>query len=45
VIAGSATIEEIVTSGRLTIDGDQTALGRLLGLLDPPDPQFAIVVP
>ena len=29
----------------LKIDGDQTALGRLLGLLDPPDPNFAIVTP
>jgi alkyl sulfatase BDS1-like metallo-beta-lactamase superfamily hydrolase len=29
----------------LTVDGDATALARLLGFLDAPDPDFAIVTP
>ena len=45
VIAGSATIEAIATAGRLKVDGDEAAFGELLGLLDPPDPKFAIVTP
>ena len=40
VIAGSAAIEAVAASGRLSVDGDQTKLGELLGLLDPPDPNF-----
>jgi alkyl sulfatase BDS1-like metallo-beta-lactamase superfamily hydrolase len=45
VIAGSATVDELVASGRLAVEGDQAKLGELLGLLDPPDPNFAIVTP
>jgi alkyl sulfatase BDS1-like metallo-beta-lactamase superfamily hydrolase len=45
VIAGLATIEELAGSGRLTVEGDQAKLGELLGLLDPRDPDFAIVTP
>ena len=45
VIAGSATLEAIAAAGRLAIEGDQAKLGELLGLLDPPDPNFAIVTP
>ena len=45
VIAGAATVDELVASGRLTVEGDQAKLGELLGLLDPPDPDFAIVTP
>jgi alkyl sulfatase BDS1-like metallo-beta-lactamase superfamily hydrolase len=45
VIAGSATIDDLVGSGRLAIAGDHAKLGELLGLLDPPDPGFAIVTP
>jgi alkyl sulfatase BDS1-like metallo-beta-lactamase superfamily hydrolase len=29
----------------ITIEGDCAALGEHLGLLDPPDPGFAIVTP
>jgi alkyl sulfatase BDS1-like metallo-beta-lactamase superfamily hydrolase len=32
-------------SGRITVEGDAAKLGELLGLLDPPDPGFAIVTP
>ena len=45
VVAGTAKLEELVASGRLAIEGDQAKLGELLGLLDPPDPDFAIVTP
>jgi alkyl sulfatase BDS1-like metallo-beta-lactamase superfamily hydrolase len=45
VIAGSATLESLMASGRLAVDGDPTKLGELFGLLDPPDPAFAIVTP
>ena len=45
VLTGAATIEDIATSGRLRVDGDAAKLGELLGLLDPPDPSFAIVTP
>jgi alkyl sulfatase BDS1-like metallo-beta-lactamase superfamily hydrolase len=45
VIAGSATIEQLAGAGRLVVEGDEAKLGELLGLLDPPDPNFAIVTP
>jgi alkyl sulfatase BDS1-like metallo-beta-lactamase superfamily hydrolase len=45
IIGGTATIESVAGSGRLTIEGDQSKLGELLSLLDPPDPNFAIVTP
>jgi alkyl sulfatase BDS1-like metallo-beta-lactamase superfamily hydrolase len=45
LVGGAATIEALIASGRLAIDGDQSKLGELLGLLDPPDPAFAIVTP
>jgi alkyl sulfatase BDS1-like metallo-beta-lactamase superfamily hydrolase len=45
VIAGTATPESLLAAGRLAIEGDGAKLGELLGLLDPPDPGFAIVTP
>jgi len=45
VVAGAAKIEELPASGPLAVEGDQSKLGELLGLLDPPDPNFAIVTP
>jgi alkyl sulfatase BDS1-like metallo-beta-lactamase superfamily hydrolase len=45
VVAGTAKLEELISSGRLAIEGDQAKLAELLGLLDPPDPNFAIVTP
>jgi alkyl sulfatase BDS1-like metallo-beta-lactamase superfamily hydrolase len=45
VVAGQITVEELAGSGRLVIEGDHAKLGELLGLLDPPDPNFAIVTP
>ena len=44
-VAGAATLEAVAGAGRLTIEGDQSKLGELLSLLDPPDPRFAIVTP
>ncbi len=40
-----ADIGELAQSGRLRVEGDGTKLGELLGLLDEPDPGFAIVTP
>ena len=45
LIAGADTVDELVESGRMAVEGDQAKLGELLGLLDPPDPDFAIVTP
>lgn len=45
VLAGHVTLPELAASGRLSIDGDQSKLGELLALLDPPDPNFPIVTP
>ena len=36
---------DIAAAGRLTVEGDPAKLGELLGLLDAPDPAFAIVTP
>jgi len=38
-------IGELATGGRLRIEGEAEKLGELLGLLDEPDPGFAIVTP
>ncbi len=45
LLLGLASLEELTSTGRVKIDGDQSVLGRLLGLLDPPDPDFAIITP
>ncbi len=45
LIAGSADIQALVESARMAVEGDGAKLGELLGLLDPPDPNFAIVTP
>jgi alkyl sulfatase BDS1-like metallo-beta-lactamase superfamily hydrolase len=39
----TADIGELAESGRLRVEGDGAKLGELLGLLDEPDPGFAIV--
>jgi alkyl sulfatase BDS1-like metallo-beta-lactamase superfamily hydrolase len=41
----TAEIGELAGSGRLRVDGDGVKLGELLGLLEDPDPGFAIVTP
>jgi alkyl sulfatase BDS1-like metallo-beta-lactamase superfamily hydrolase len=40
-----ADIGELAEGGRLRVEGDGAKLGELLGLLDEPDPGFAIVTP
>ncbi|WP_285659187.1 alkyl sulfatase dimerization domain-containing protein [Actinomycetospora sp. NBRC 106375] len=44
-LLGGTPPADLVTSGQLAIDGDQDCLTTLLGVLDPPDPDFAIVAP
>ncbi len=41
----TADIAELAESGRLQVEGDGAKIGELLGLLDEPDPGFAIVTP
>lgn len=45
MLAKTADLAELAGSGRLRIEGDGEKLGQLLGLLDEPDPGFAIVTP
>jgi alkyl sulfatase BDS1-like metallo-beta-lactamase superfamily hydrolase len=45
LITGAVTVDALLGSGRLVVEGDAAKLGELLGLLDPPDPGFAIVTP
>ena len=45
MLSGSADLAELADSGRLRVEGDGEKLGELLGLLDEPDPGFAIVTP
>src|SRR4051794_176776 len=45
LVSGAVTIEAIMASGRLAIDGDQPKFIELLELHDPPDRGFAIVTP
>ncbi|HEU4943922.1 MAG TPA: alkyl sulfatase dimerization domain-containing protein, partial [Solirubrobacterales bacterium] len=41
----TADLAELAESGRLRVEGEAEKLGELLGLLDEPDPGFAIVTP
>jgi len=41
----TADIGELAESGRLQVEGGGAKIGELLGLLDEPDPGFAIVTP
>ncbi|HEU4392696.1 MAG TPA: alkyl sulfatase dimerization domain-containing protein [Solirubrobacterales bacterium] len=45
MLGKTADLAELAQSGRLRIEGDGAKLGELLGLLDEPDPGFAIVTP
>jgi len=45
LIAGAAQPQDLLASGDLAIEGDAALFGELLGMLDPPDPNFAIVTP
>jgi len=45
MLAKTADLAELASSGRLRVEGDGEKLGELLGLLEEPDPGFAIVTP
>ena len=45
MLIGEAAAPDLIASGELAIEGDGARLGALLGLLDAPDPDFAIVRP
>lgn len=45
LLTGSTELAELASGGRLSVEGDGIKLGELLGLLDDPDPGFAIVTP
>ncbi len=45
LFAGITPVAELLGAGRLRVEGDAAKLGELLGLLDEPDPTFAIVTP
>jgi alkyl sulfatase BDS1-like metallo-beta-lactamase superfamily hydrolase len=45
LFAGITPIATLLEAGRLRVEGDAAKLGELLGLLDEPDPSFAIVTP
>jgi alkyl sulfatase BDS1-like metallo-beta-lactamase superfamily hydrolase len=45
LFAGLTPLPELLEAGRLRVEGDGAKLGELLGVLDAPDPAFAIVTP
>lgn len=45
MLSGEADLAELASGGRLRVEGDGVKLGELLGLLEEPDPGFAIVTP
>ena len=45
LIAGVVQPQDLLQSGDLVIQGETASFGELLGLLDPPDRDFAIVTP
>jgi len=45
IVLKTADLAGLAESDRLRVEGDGTKLGELLGLLDEPDPGFAIVTP
>jgi alkyl sulfatase BDS1-like metallo-beta-lactamase superfamily hydrolase len=45
LLGGTADLADLAGSGRLRVEGDGEKVGELLGLLDEPDPGFAIVTP
>jgi alkyl sulfatase BDS1-like metallo-beta-lactamase superfamily hydrolase len=42
---GQVGLRDFIFSDELNVDGSRMALLRFFGLLDPPDPDFAIVTP
>lgn len=44
-LLGGQDLPTMIGDGRVTVDGDPTELAELVGYLDAPDPDFAIVTP
>ncbi|AHH16923.1 alkyl/aryl-sulfatase-like protein [Nocardia nova SH22a] len=44
-LLGGEDIQQMITSGEITAAGNTAVLGELVGYLDDPDPDFAIVTP
>lgn len=44
-LLGSRDLGEMISDGTITVEGDPGALTELVGYLDSPDPDFAIVTP
>lgn len=44
-LLGGQDLPKMISDGRVTIDGDAAELAELVGYLDAPDPDFAIVTP
>jgi alkyl sulfatase BDS1-like metallo-beta-lactamase superfamily hydrolase len=45
LVTGTLDLESAAASGAVTVDGDAAGVPRLIGLLAPVDPDFAIVTP
>ncbi|MFF2087256.1 alkyl/aryl-sulfatase [Nocardia sp. NPDC058176] len=44
-LLGGRSLSEMIGAGTVSVDGDAAALAELVGYLDAPDPDFAIVTP
>jgi Alkyl sulfatase C-terminal len=44
-VTGTPDLAGAVSEGTITVDGEASTLARLVGLLAPVDPDFAIVTP
>ncbi|MFI1239815.1 alkyl/aryl-sulfatase [Nocardia salmonicida] len=44
-LLGGQDLPKMISDGRVTVDGDAATLTELVGYLDAPDPDFAIVTP
>ncbi|MET9211556.1 MULTISPECIES: alkyl/aryl-sulfatase [unclassified Nocardia] len=44
-LLGGESLPDMITAGRITVEGDASTLTELVGYLDAPDPDFSIVTP
>ncbi|RZK81781.1 MAG: MBL fold metallo-hydrolase, partial [Rhodococcus sp. (in: high G+C Gram-positive bacteria)] len=44
-VLGGKDLGEMISGGSVEVDGNSAALTELIGYLDAPDPDFAIVTP
>jgi len=45
LVVGAVSLPDALAQGAVTVDGDPAVLGRLVALMAPVDPDFAIVTP